>query len=116
MIKNYDESGIDKIYLYVKDPSRLKYQLFNNKRKKAGIKNLENLKAFIDFQEAINAVYENLEEHNSTSKRKVLIVFDYMIADIKSNKKITPIVPKLFLRGTNYYFTCSYLATLFQSA
>ena len=70
MIKNYDESGIDKIYLYVKDPSRLKYQLFINERKKAGIKNLENLKAFIDFQEEIDAAYENLEEHNSTNKGK----------------------------------------------
>ena len=30
----------------------------------------------------------------------MLIVFDFMIGDMKSNKKLIPIVPKLFLRGT----------------
>ena len=44
-------------------------------------------------------VYENLEDYNSKKKRRVLIVFDDMIADMKSNKKLSPIVTELFLRG-----------------
>ena len=32
-------------------------------------------------------------------QRKELIVFHNMIADTKSNKKVTPIVTELFLRG-----------------
>ena len=35
----------------------------------------------------IDDVYENLEYYNPTKKRRVLIVFDDMIADIESNKK-----------------------------
>ena len=32
-------------------------------------------------------------------KRKTLIVFDNMIADMLSNKKLNPIVTELFIRG-----------------
>ena len=49
-----------------------------------------------------------------TKKRKVLIVFDYMMADIESNKKIFPIITELFLRGRK--LTCFYITILFQSA
>ena len=44
-------------------------------------------------------VYENLEDYNLTKKRRLLIVFDDMIADVKSNKKLSPNVIELFLRG-----------------
>ena len=35
----------------------------------------------------MNDVYENVDEYNPTTRRKILIVFDDMIADIMSNKK-----------------------------
>ena len=35
------------------------------------------------------------------TKRKVLIGFNGMIADMKSNKKLCPIVIELLLRGRN---------------
>ena len=44
-------------------------------------------------------VYKNIEEYNLGKKRKVLIVFDDMIADMISNKKLNPIVTELFTRG-----------------
>ena len=59
-----------------------------NGREKVGIKILKNPKAFIDYSQKIDDVYENLEDYNSTKKRRVLILFDDMIADLKSNKKI----------------------------
>ena len=51
--------------------------------------------------QTIDDVYENLEEYNPTKKRRVLIVFDNMIADMESNKKLSPKVTELFLRGKN---------------
>ena len=32
-------------------------------------------------------------------KSKVLIVFDHMIADMINNKKLSPVVTELFIRG-----------------
>ena len=59
---------------------------------------------------------KTLEDYNPTKKRRVLIVFDDMIADIESNRTSSPKVTKLFLRGRklniSYFF---YLKTLFQS-
>ena len=60
-------------------------------------------------------VYENVEKYNPTKKRRVLLMFDYMIADMESNKILTPIVIKLFLRAKkNKCFTCLYISILFQ--
>ena len=44
-------------------------------------------------------VYKNIEDYNPDKKRKVLIVFDDMIADMINNKKLNPIVTELFIRG-----------------
>ena len=59
-------------------------------------------------------IYENIEIYNLNEKRKTLIVFDDMIADMFSNKKLNPIVTDLFITGrklnislvfiTQYYF------------
>ena len=37
-------------------------------------------------------IYENMLDYNQTKKRKVLIVFDDIILDMKANKKLSPIV------------------------
>ena len=37
-------------------------------------------------------VYENINDYNSSRKRKILIVFDDMIADIMTNKKFQSII------------------------
>ena len=42
-------------------------------------------------------IYKNIGECNSHKKRKTLIVFDNMIADMLSNKKLNPIVTELFI-------------------
>ena len=43
-------------------------------------------------------VYVNIEEYNVGKKRKILIVFDDMIADMINNKKLNPRVTELFIR------------------
>ena len=47
----------------------------------------------------MNDIYKNVEEYNPNKEQKILIVFDDMIADMLSNKKLNPIVTELFIRG-----------------
>ena len=56
-----------------------------NRREKEGIETLKNSKAFIEYSQTIDDVYENLEDYNPTKKRKVLIVFDD--ANMETNKE-----------------------------
>ena len=42
---------------------------------------------------------KNIEDYNLGKKRKILIVFDDMIADMINNKKLNPTVTELFIRG-----------------
>ena len=44
-------------------------------------------------------VYKNIEDCNPGKKRKILIVFDDMIANMINNKKLNPVVTELFIRG-----------------
>ena len=46
----------------------------------------------------MNDVYGNIDNYNPNRKRKVLIVFDDMIADIITNKKFQSIIKELFIR------------------
>ena len=71
----HQRPGIDKIYLYVKDPFESNYQLLINGKEK-GIKILKNSKTCIDYSQTINDVYENLKDCNPTKKRRKLIVYD----------------------------------------
>ena len=44
-----EQAGIDKIYLYAKDPYEAKYQYLINKRKKVGLNQFNDPKAFIEY-------------------------------------------------------------------
>ena len=81
------ELEIDKIYLYAKDPYEAKYQFLINKRESTGSKYLNDSKAFIEYSNDMDDIYKNIEEYNPNKKRKILILFDDMIADMLSNKK-----------------------------
>ena len=72
-----------------------RYQLLSNGKEKIGMKQTK----LTEYSQTIDDVYENLDNYNPTKKIKVLEVFDDMIADIKANKKLSPIVTELFLRG-----------------
>ena len=55
-------------------------------------------KLLIKYSNDMKDVYKNIEEYNLGKKRKVLIVFDDIIADMINNKKLNPIVTELFIR------------------
>ena len=44
-------------------------------------------------------VYKNIKEYNANKERKILIVFDDMIADMINNKQLNSVVTDLFIRG-----------------
>ena len=90
---------IDKIYLYAKDLAEPKYEYLINKREPAGIKNLDDPHAFIEYSDNMNDVLNDINNNNKNRDKKVLIVFDDMIADIEYNKKFKRIIKELFYRA-----------------
>ena len=82
-----NQPDIDKIYLYAKDPYEAKYQFSINKRAEVGSDHFNNPKTFIEYANEMRDVYKNIEDYNLGRERKILIVFDDMIADMINNKK-----------------------------
>ena len=81
-----DLHPLDKIYLYAKNIHEPKYEYLINKREQAGIKNLTDPHAFIEYSDDMNDVLDDINNYNKNRDKKVLIVFDDMIADIEYNK------------------------------
>ena len=84
--------------MYAKDLSEPKYKYLIKKREDAGIKHVNNPNAFIKCSNTIDDVYKNINDYNPRRKRKILIVFDDMIADVKGNKKLQAIIKEMFIR------------------
>ena len=60
-------------------------------------------------------VFENINDYNPSRKRKILIVFDDMIEDIRTNKEFQTITKELFIRRRKLnnllvFITQSYLS------
>ena len=89
---------IDKTYLYAKDIDEEKYQFLINKREQAGLKNLNDPKDFIEYSNDMDDVFDNINNYNKNRDKKVLIIFDDMIADIRRSEKFKAIVKELFIR------------------
>ena len=108
-----EQPDIDKIFLYVKDPYEPKYQHLINRREEVGEEMVGNRNAFIESSNDLKDIHQNIDNYNAVpatfkkqksvndlaKRRKVLIVFDNMIADIDSNKTLGKPVTELFIRG-----------------
>ena len=57
----------------------------------------------------MNNIYKNIEDYSPNKKRKILIVFDDMIADILSNKRLNLIVTELFIRGRKLNISLAFI-------
>ena len=90
---------IDKIYLYAKDINEPKYEYLINKREQAGIKSLNDTHAFIEYSDDMDNVLDINNYNKNRDKKKVLILFDDMIADIEYNKNLKRIIKELFYRA-----------------
>ena len=86
----------EKKYLYAKYSYKAKYRCLINKGGSTCLKHFNDCKTFIEYWNDIDDIYKNIEEYNPNKKRKMLIVFNDVIADMLNNKKINPIVTELF--------------------
>ena len=112
-----NSNPIDKIYLYAKDLSEPKYEFLFNNCKNAGITKYNDPNAFIEYSNTMDDVFSNIDDYNQRGKRRILIVFDDMIADILTNKKFQAIIKELFIRCRKLnialvFITQSYFKTL----
>ena len=57
-------------------------------------------------------VYKNIDEYNVDKERKILVIFDDMIADMINNKKLNSIVTELFIRGRKLNISFSFYPTI----
>ena len=69
-----------------------------NNREKVGLKNYNDPNAFIEYSNTMDDVFETIDDYNTKRKRRILIVFDDMIADIMTNKTFQSINKELFIR------------------
>ena len=62
------------MYLYAKDLGESKYEHLIRNRENAGIKHLNDSKAFIDCSNTMDNIYENIDDYNLNRKRKILFL------------------------------------------
>ena len=104
--------------MYTKDLNEPKYQFLIKERENAGIKHYNDPNAFIECSNTMDDVCENVDDYNLSRKRKrkKLIVFDDMIADIMTKCQV--IIKELFIRcrkiNISLVFITFYLIFLFQ--
>ena len=84
--------------MYVKDLSEPKYEFLIKKCKDVGTNHYADPNAFIECSNAMDDIYQNIDDYNPGRKRKILIVFDDVIAHIMTNKKFQAIIKYLFIR------------------
>ena len=63
----------------------------------------------MEYSNDMEDVYKNIENYNPGKKRKILI-FDDMIADMIINKKLSPVVTELFIRGRKRNIYIAFIA------
>ena len=93
-----EQRDIDNILLYAKDLGEPKHEFLIKKHEDDGIKHCNDADNFIECSNTMDDVYEDIDSYNPSGERKILIVFDDMIADIMTNKKIQVIIKELFIR------------------
>ena len=104
-----NQPDIDEIYLYAKDPYETNYQYLIKNSEKVRLDHFDDPKAFMEYSNDMQDVYKNIEDYNPIKKRKVLIVFDDMIADMINNKKLNPVVTELFIRGRKLNISIAFI-------
>ena len=114
LIKEQDKHDvIDKIYLYAKDLNKPKNEYLIKKRENVGIKHYNDPTAFFESSNTMNGVYEHIDNYSPKRDKKVLIVFDDMIADIMTNKKSEAIIKELFIRCRKLNISLVFITVLF---
>ena len=93
-----EQDDTDKIYLYAKDLNEPKYEFLIKNHKDVGRNHFDDPNAFIECLNSLDDVYQNIDDYNPSTQRKILIVFDDMIAVVMGNKNFQAIIKELFIR------------------
>ena len=104
------------MYLYTKDLSKPKCEFLIKKLEDAEAKHFNDSNAFIECSNTMDDVYEDIDDYNPITKRKVLIAFHDMIADIMTNKKIQAIIKELFIRRRKLNISLVFITQSYLSA
>ena len=99
--------------MYPKDSYEAKYQFLISKRESTGLKHFIDDKAFIEYSNDMQDVYKHIEAHNTDTERKILIVFDDIIADMISNKNLNSIVTDFFIRGRKWNLSLVFITQFY---
>ena len=62
-----------KFILYAKDPYQTKYQLLLNKQENVGLKHCNDSKAFIEYSNDVDDIYENIDDRSGWEKREIAL-------------------------------------------
>ena len=81
--------------MHPKDLNEPKFQFLIKTREDIGVKHLNDPKAFIEYSAYTDDVCNNIDDYNPTRNRKILILFDDMMADIMTNRKFQAIIKEL---------------------
>ena len=65
-----NQTDIEKIYLYAKDPYEAKYQYLINKGEKVDLNHYDDPKAFIEYSNGMQDIYKNIDEYSIDKERK----------------------------------------------
>ena len=83
-------------YLYPQEIHKPKYKHLIDKREQVRIKNLNDPHAFLEYSDDMDDVLDDINNYNKNRDKKILIVFDDLIADIEYNKNFKRIIKELF--------------------
>ena len=93
LMKEQDDT--DKIYSYAKNLNQPNYEFLIKKHKDVGTNHFDDSNVFIECSNSLDDVYQNIDDYNPSTQRKILIVFDDMIAGIMRNKNFQAIIKEL---------------------
>ena len=70
---------------------------------------MNDSKGFIEYSNDIDNIHKNIEDYAPNKKRKILIAFEYLIADMLSNDKLNPVITELFIRGRRLNISIAFI-------
>ena len=76
---------------------------------------LNDSNAFSECSNTIDDVYKNIDDYNTSKKRKILIVFDDMTAEVMGNKKFQAIIKELFIRRRKLNISVGFITQTYCS-
>ena len=76
---------------------------------------LNGPKAFTEYSNAMDDVYNNIDDYNPKRKRKILILFDEWIAGIMTNEKFQAMIKELFIRRRKLNISLAFITKSYFS-